>query len=506
MLERPAIKVSWREATGKKDLRSGQSAIDVSVDGHASYALRSTLITGRCSGSFSIWADRNRDGVFTKRDDTLVGEGSFGEDAEITAYRDLHPGVELIPRADPKPSRGKVLARPSPRHYRYFVLAPECPPEKLSLVFENQITGLAYRPSVTLSFAANEASANSLPGSHDIPDFVAGEQSPHAWDFPNTPAPVEVALGPGEVQVNGSRTFGKHERVRIAPGTTLKLGGAASLSFYGQLLAEGTSSAPIFIEPASGQARFGTIALQGPGTAGSRLVHLYVRGGSKMKSSAVDYPGMLNIHDTSDITLEDVELKDCAACEDVLHTTYVTQLKLTDVRVEGAPLDAIDLEFSTAELQAIRVNDAADDCLDLMGTKLRVADSVLAGCTNNGISAGEETELTTHGIIIAGARVGVLSKNASTVRLSRSLIYDCDVALKTGRKEKHYEGESSIGGSGLLVERCKKFGSPASGTRLAARAMAAGTGDALEHLFGLLQIQRWEQLDSALLAPQARRQ
>jgi hypothetical protein len=88
------------------------------------------------------------------------------------------------------------------------------------------------------------------------------------------------------------------------------------------------------------------------------------------------------------------------------------------------------------------------------------------GCVNNAISAGEETDLRVHGVVVADAKVGVLAKNASTVRISRSLIYRSERALRTNRRDVHYDQASTIDAQDLYAVDCKDLSKRAKRTRI----------------------------------------
>ena len=134
----------------------------------------------------------------------------------------------------------------------------------------------------------------------------------------------------------------------------------------------------------------------------------------------------------------------------MLHANTVERLSLHELTIEGAPIDAVDLEFVTADVRNLTVIGAGDDCLDLMGSKVRVQDSLITGCKSNAISAGEETELTANRVVIADARTGILAKNASEARVIRSLLYRTERGLRARRKQVRW-GPSRIGTSEVFV-------------------------------------------------------
>ncbi len=58
-------------------------------------------------------------------------------------------------------------------------------------------------------------------------------------------------------------------------------------------------------------------------------------------------------------------------------------------------------ELSSAQVRGARVIYPRDECVDLMGSRVRLVDSSLVGCKNSAISAGERTELNVHGVLVA---------------------------------------------------------------------------------------------------------
>jgi hypothetical protein len=218
---------------------------------------------------------------------------------------------------------------------------------------------------------------------------------------------------------------------------------------------QGTPKEPIKIKPSSKEP-WGGVALQGPATAGSYLDHVQASGGRAPGSSTVPYPAMVNIHDTKKIAVRNCRFSKDAGAEDVFHAAYVEDLTIEDTRVEDAASDAFDLEFVSGTLKRVRVHRAKDEGLDLMGSKLELVDSVLLGCTGNGISAGEETELRVRDTLVAGSKVGALAKNASMVELSDSLLYRNEVGIQVYRRDVRFQGDSKVSSDVLFVVESEK--------------------------------------------------
>ncbi|CAN0566055.1 unnamed protein product, partial [Laminaria digitata] len=189
----------------------------------------------------------------------------------------------------------------------------------------------------------------------------------------------------------------------------------------------------------------------GPATAGTSLRHVHFTGGSSAELADRYVPGFMAIYDTSRIELSHLRFFGIENAEDVLHITYVQDLNVDDVIVRAAPVDAIDLEMVQGNLRGLRVHQAGDECLDLMGAKIEVTDSVLLGCTNNAVSAGEDSAVTLDGLLIGRSKVAVLAKNASNVWLSRSVVFEGKHALRTNKKDVHYQRPSRLEAEMLFV-------------------------------------------------------
>ncbi|HZA13140.1 MAG TPA: CotH kinase family protein, partial [Myxococcaceae bacterium] len=415
-LESPRVDARWSSGAGA----TGRLAI--TVHGPAGWRLREVIgADGACRGELSVFGDLDLDGELNRAKDQQLSESAGDGRARITRLGHRAPGARLVSRADADPKRGHLRVANEPRTYLFFVGTPSCSPRRVAVELESEVTG------ASLQLEARPLEGDLTPpgdprASERAFRFVAGEQAPHPWSFPPPPAPEVVRLGPGTVAFAQDKEFGPHQSVVISPGTTLALGPEVTLTFRGLVRAVGSAKEPISIVGAERGRPFGGVVLQGAGTQGSTLEWVHVEGGSSGRDAFGAHAGLLEIHATESVTLSNVFLRSGAHSEDVLHVAQVKGLRLNDVTVAAAPNDAIDLEFVSGEVRNVQVLGAADDCLDLMGVKLRVHDTVLLACQNNGMSAGEETKLDAHRLLVAGSRTGVLAKNGSEVRLTESVV------------------------------------------------------------------------------------
>ena len=478
----------------------------VRVGGQGGVRLTSATVSGEgCAGKpVRLVADADGDGRPGAGDVEIAG-GEGQQALPVKRGGELYSGVKLVAREEVQPKFGRVRVEPEARSYLIWVVAEGgCRPGAVSLEAEDLVSGASRSMEIDPGHPGPlEGFASAGLGSVDaVPSMEPGVRSIHPWAFGLPPVPEDVVLGPGEVRLEEGRRFGPHQTVKIAAGTVLKVGPGRTVEFRGPVLAQGTATSPVQILPLT-EAPFGAVALLGPGTAGSRLSHVQIKGGGRGPAAPVDVPGLLDIHHTRDVVLEGVSLEASGKSEDLLHATAVDGLLLSGVTAHGAPVDAVDLEFTRAEIRGLQVRGAGDDCLDLMASSVRLRDAALRGCAGNGISAGEETDLTATELLVAGAKVGVLVKNASRARLARAVLFRDEVALRTNSHQVYYEAPPEIGADDLYAVACGELTDQGQGSaiRLERVQRSFPRGTVLQHLLTrVLKLQSWADLDPPVVS------
>jgi hypothetical protein len=252
------------------------------------------------------------------------------------------------------------------------------------------------------------------------------------------------------VRIEATLVFEAGETVTVEPGTQLRMGPNASLVFLGKVRLMGDRNAPIVLSALTKQP-WGGIALQGAGTRGSEWHSVELSGGTRPEFRSTEYPAWVDIHDTSDILLDGVRFSAQRGKTDTLHLGYVQKGEIRDSSFRGSPADAIDLEYSSVDLRLVRIVNAGDDGLDLMGSEVKLSDSVILGAQGNGVSSGEESHAQVHNSLIADCKVGVLAKNAGDVSLSGSLLFRNATGVRTYQRTVRYAGRSEVTANVLFV-------------------------------------------------------
>ncbi|MGE3728644.1 MAG: right-handed parallel beta-helix repeat-containing protein, partial [Candidatus Sericytochromatia bacterium] len=174
-------------------------------------------------------------------------------------------------------------------------------------------------------------------------------------------------------------------------------------------------------------------------------------GGSQPVSTPYIFPGMVNLHDTRQISLSDCQFSNNLHSDDLLHTAYVQDLKAERITLNQAYSDAWDLEFSQAKIANLQIQGSGDDGLDLMDNVLELTRSLIQDSQGNGISAGEQSKVTVSHSLIAHAGTGILAKNASVVQMTQSLLFENLKGLEIHQESPFYPGWSRITGKHLFI-------------------------------------------------------
>lgn len=474
-------------------------AFDVSVGGFIGYELVNVIPTWpqACRpAQWSLYADSDlSDGLEVDRDRLVLNAGPTSLEASVDER--VYPGVTLRART-PSPRRGNVESQPSSNRYRYFVVSRGCDVQGLTLQARSLVTTESRTVAARPAAAAQRTATNASPCGGGFA-FEPGQASEHPWCARREPD-ASIQLGPGVVRVDATRVFAANESVHIAAGTEFRMADGASLVFLGPLKAIGSSEAPIRFLP-QGQ-RWGGVALQGPGTRGSRLQHVELRQGTLPHWSLNRFTGLLDIRDTADISIGQLAIADNSISDDALHVADVRELSVKGIEIRRAQADGIDLEFVTGTLSGVTVTDSGDDAIDLMESAVQIDAARLIRFAGNGVSAGEETNARLDRVFIAQGGRGILIKNASRVELGDVLVYRAAVGLRVESRSQWYRGRSQLAGDAPWLVRCGQavdyVGSPShEPLEVIKELTAAALPDLRRDLLGLAT---WSDLDPFLNA------
>jgi parallel beta-helix repeat protein len=398
-------RVAYQGTTGA----DGVLIIDLETRGMAGARLTG-LLAGTTGAAPTLYADRNLNGRLDRDDErlALVPEPTAGG----VRYRLAEPLV-LVPGWN---TRGKGASE-GRRHYRLF------------------LTGGASTVVPELRRRFTDAAVE--PERWGREGLILPADGWHPWQL--MPRSGRVHRLSGLVRLSENLVIPPEDTLIVAPGTTLQLGPDVSVIVYGQLRAVGTAERPITVEPAVAGRPWGTFALQGERSNGSRFGYFRARAGGGAVIGEVEYTGAVSVQYAHRITIEHLEVTDNMRSDDAFHAYHAT-VTLTDCVFRNTIGDAIDFDFSGGRIQRCRFDQAGNDGIDLMTSNPLIADNDIRNSGDKGISVGEDSHPLVFNNLIRGNVRGVEVKDHSEPLLLNNSITDNGVGLRVRRKNPRYGG------------------------------------------------------------------
>ena len=126
-------------------------------------------------------------------------------------------------------------------------------------------------------------------------------------------------------------------------------------------------------------------------------------------------------------------------CEDSVNIIS-SEGALKKIVVTESFSDAVDVDFSDAEIAEIRVSKAGNDCLDFSGGNYRLGLSELEDCGDKGISAGEKSTVNARSLVVKRAEIGLSSKDYSVTEVAEYSAEGVKVCAEAFNKKQEFGG------------------------------------------------------------------
>ncbi len=151
-----------------------------------------------------------------------------------------------------------------------------------------------------------------------------------------------------------------------------------------------------------------------------------------------------------DINLHDVEVNvNKATCEDGVNFVRVSG-NVRRASIVDAAYDAVDADFSELKFSELTVENAGNDCLDLSYGSYHGQNLDLNRCGDKAVSVGEASIATFQNILARHAKIGVAVKDFGSARISEGKVENTDVCYELYNKKQEFSGGFlEIGTTGL---------------------------------------------------------
>ena len=296
--------------------------------------------------------------------------------------------------------------------------------------FTNAVTGRSVAPKVIRS-AALERGQTSVAG-----------QSMHVWDLSKRDSRI-TTLGPGRVVLRDDLILNEADTLRVEAGTDLLLGPGVSIASKGPVHFEGSADLSIQVQRLDPKHPWGAIVVHGAATRSSTIRHTRFSGGSQDELFNVAYTGMVSIHGSDDIHIENSVFENNLLSDDLLHIVYGTAL-LSSLDMRDCFADCIDFDYVDSRITALSIERAGNDGLDLMTSEVHLNQLAIDGVGDKGISIGEKSRVVVRGAEIRHALTGIAVKDASSLHLHDVVLERNELAIDVFSKNWRYGGPGLV--------------------------------------------------------------
>ena len=264
-------------------------------------------------------------------------------------------------------------------------------------------------------------------------------QSPSRFNIPIIKSHLEVEYWSGIKEIKNDVII--NNPVVIAPGTRILMNEASNLIFRNKLLINGSLEKPVEIKSLDNKI-WGTFALQGKKTNGSILSHVKISGGSGHETINNKYSGMLSIHDTSKIILNNITLEKNNIYDDTIHFVYADNITINKCNINNAFADAIDIDISKISIYGCKIINSGNDGIDSMTSLVKIDNSYIKGSGDKGVSIGENSNVLITKTKLENNYIGLQTKDSST-----SLVVDSHL-IQNLMQSDAYQKNWQYGGGG----------------------------------------------------------
>ena len=199
----------------------------------------------------------------------------------------------------------------------------------------------------------------------------------------------------------------------------------------------GSPSSPVKIYSKAGKGT-GILVLNTPDT--SIVQNCIFENLSPPKTPNWAQSGAVNFYDAP-VKIYNTSFSDMRA-EDALNIIS-TSFEMDNVVFARSYSDAFDGDFVTGTISNSFFDDLENDAIDVSGSNIHLENVQITRAGDKGVSAGEDSKITAHQLVISGSEIGIASKDKSEVTVNKCLLTDNKLGFTAYQKKYEY-GPGSI--------------------------------------------------------------
>lgn len=296
--------------------------------------------------------------------------------------------------------------------YRLFVSGADA---ALRPVLRNRATGA---PATTVAW--------------HVDDPIRPATGWHPWQYAATGRTRTMS---GAVSLTGVTVIPEEDTLVIRPGTTIRMGPAASLIANGRVIARGTAAQPIRVVPAGGA--WGTFAIEGRGADSSAMTHVSVTGGSGATVAQAVYRGALAVRGAHDVVLDNIDVQGATSVRAALEIAHAG-VAASALSVERAAGAGAMIEDATGTIAGISVDRASASGITLLSSDIHVDDVRIAAPGGAGIVVNGTSRASITNARVSGAAAGIDVADAAAPWIANADLDSNRVAVRVTRGDARY--------------------------------------------------------------------
>jgi hypothetical protein len=126
-------------------------------------------------------------------------------------------------------------------------------------------------------------------------------------------------------------------------------------------------------------------------------------------------------------------------CEDSINMVNVKG-EIKNVNIKNSYSDALDIDFSHVNIENIDITGSRNDCVDVSFGKYDFTFLNLDKCGDKGLSVGEKSEIIINKVAIDNSKLGIASKDGSSVNIFHANIKNVNTCLASYNKKPEFSG------------------------------------------------------------------